>query len=125
MNRLLFKITSLLLLTFFCGDTLAIWDALERFGIGFHQLSIDGATAIEFHHHDADDTAHADETTQHKTDTDTCTLCPCCVTNVHMIQSDFNLFVIFEGIETGDVTVMPLYPAFFATVFHPPTDLLS
>lgn len=81
LNKTTFKIISLLLLTLFSGDALAIWDVVQQLGAETHFLSDEGITAIRLH--DSDDSEDNGQ------QVDTCPLCPCCTSGVHMSLSDF------------------------------------
>lgn len=75
------KVIAVLLIAFFAIDALALWDMLESFGLGFHEVESEQDTEIVIHFHDSGETEHESKPV------DTCTLCPCCVSQVNLLVS--------------------------------------
>jgi hypothetical protein len=114
-NNLLKKILVVCLLTLFAGDNLALWDLLEHFGLGFHEVTIENGTQAEVHHHDDDATEHQ------RQPVDTCTFCPCCVYSLNMLTSDFTFPIELSilGIVDFPTCIITAWSEY--GIYHPPT----
>ena len=108
-----FKIAGLLLLILFLGDSLAIFDFMESSAFGAHFGSVAKECAGEAH-------MHTSSEDQHKSWTDSCLLCPCCVSAVNMCMTLFTFPPEQPpiGILTFDAFGMNGFSK--GCIFHPP-----
>lgn len=113
------KLIAILLVVSFAGDALALWDMLENFGLGFHQADSEQDTEIVIHFHDSEETEHESKPV------DTCTLCPCCVSQVNLLVSTQTLSISLTQFSILVLTDPQDEGWFNFQFFHPPKKVLS
>lgn len=120
-NHRIINFAALYLLTVLGGDAFVVWDLIEGFGIGVHRFTMEDGTTIEMHYHDE---SGADKE-QHAEGRDSCLLCPCCVSNVHMVLSGFGFAMITSINGTVEQVALRLISYIPSPVHRPPINLLS
>jgi hypothetical protein len=84
------KLAAVYLLIVLGGDAFVVWDLVEGLGIGVHEFTSGNGVSVEVHYHNESEAKDED----HAEGGDFCVLCPCCVSNVHMVTSDFVFWMI-------------------------------
>jgi hypothetical protein len=111
-NKITLKFTTFLLVVLFAAEGFALWDAVEQAWAETHFLG--GEVNSSIYPHDSKDNANNSQPF------DSCPLCPCCVSHVHMTLSFFTLSE--EKPDLGILTSEAMQIADFSekNIFHPP-----
>jgi hypothetical protein len=112
LNKITLKFTTFLLVFLFAAESFALWDAVEQSWAKSHFLGGEVNSAI--YPHDSKDNANDSQSF------DSCPLCPCCVSHVHMTISFFTL-----SKEKSNLGILPSEARQMADfsenyIFHPP-----